>query len=465
MFAVIRQTWALLFGMFLLQLGNGMQGIVLGVRGDIEDFGNTTMGFVMAGYFLGFIFGAQITPLLLRRVGHVRVFAAFAAITSAALILYASLVHPLAWVAMRVVVGIGMAGAYVVAESWLNEGTPNEQRGQALSAYLIMQMLGIVIAQSFINVADPAGYDLFVIMAVAVSLAVVPILLSASPAPVFETTRRMGLATLYRSSPLGCVGTLLLGGVFACIFGMASVYGTQSGLTAAEISIFISTIYVGGLALQYPIGWISDRVDRRWLIALTALLGALAALVALIPGLPFPALAAAGFVIGGIANPLYSLLIAHTNDFLEREDMASASGGLILLNGVGATAMPIPIGYAMDMAGAPAFMVAIAGLMAMISAYAVFRMTVRPATPVDETMPVAQIAMGTGPVATTALQEAVYDQYEADQEAEAAEVDELLATAESGSERGGDPWDGRGIRPPASTPVSTSVPTKVEPAE
>ncbi|MDT8343509.1 MAG: MFS transporter, partial [Thermohalobaculum sp.] len=266
--AVLKTSWPLLIGMFLLMIGNGMQGTVLGVRGGLEGFDATTMGLVMSGYFLGFLGGAHLTPVLLRRVGHVRVFAALGSMISAALIIYGAVVDPIAWTLMRVLVGFCYSGVYVVAESWLNNQATNETRGRALSAYLIVQMMGIIAAQGLLNVADPAGYELFVIMSVAVSISFAPMLLSAGPTPVFATTRTMSLGRLYRTSPLGCVGTFLLGAIFACQFGMAPVYATLRGMTTAEISIFIGAFYVGGLVLQYPIGWLSDRMDRRRLIAI-----------------------------------------------------------------------------------------------------------------------------------------------------------------------------------------------------
>lgn len=419
MATILRNSWALFLGMFLIMLGNGLQGTVLGVRGAIEDFENVTMGLVMAGYFAGFLGGAQVTPWLLRRVGHVRVFAALASLISAAMVVYAAVVHPAAWILMRIAVGFCMSGVYVVAESWLNDGVDNTRRGQALSVYLMVQMGGIVVAQSLLNVADPAGYDLFIIMAVSVSVAVVPILLSAAPAPVFETTRRMTLGALYRTSPLGCVGTFFLGGIYACLFGMASVYGSEAGLTNAEISIFIGMIYVGGMLLQFPIGWLSDRMDRRVLILGVTAIGAAASVVAyLAGGASFPVLVAAAFLIGGTANPLYSLLVAYTNDYLEPQDMASAAGGLLLLNGVGAAGMPIFAGWAMDLYGAPAFLAIVGGLMGLITAYAVWRMTVRPATPVDETLPVAPMSMYASPVAGEVAQEVVVEQAEAEARAQ-----------------------------------------------
>jgi MFS family permease len=411
MFAVLGNSWALLLGMFLLMLGNGMQGTVLGLRGGIEAFESTTMGFVMAGYFAGFLGGAQSAPWLLRRVGHVRVFAALASLVSAAFIIFAAVVDPIAWTAMRIVVGFCFSGIYVVAESWLNESSTNENRGRTLSAYLIMQMLGIIVAQSLINVADPGGYDLFIIMSVAVSISFAPILLSASPAPVFGTTRRMSLKQLFKTSPLGCVGTFFLGAVFAAQFGMGPVYAIEIGLTAAEISVFIGAFYVGGLVFQYPIGWLSDRMERRVLIAMVTALGAAGCLVALVSSGSFPALVVTAFLIGGTSNPLYSLLIAHTNDFLDHEDMASASGGLIVLNGVGAAGTPILVGYLMKGLGPAAFLFFIAIVMAAIAAYAMYRMTVRPAPAADDTSPIAPYSMVSGTqVAAEIAQEIAVEQ-------------------------------------------------------
>lgn len=396
MLTVLKNSWPLLLGMFLLMLGNGMQGTVLGLRGGIEAFESTTMGFVMAGYFAGFLGGAQAAPWLVQRVGHVRVFAALASLISAAFIIFAAVVDPVAWTLMRFVVGFCFSGVYVVAESWLNDSSTNENRGRTLSTYLMMQMLGIIVAQGLINVADPGGYDLFVIMSVVVSISFAPMLLSASPAPVFSTTRRMSLGQLLKTSPLGCTGTFLLGAVFAAQFGMGPVYGTEIGLTKAEISIFIGAIYVGGLVLQYPIGWLSDRMDRRALITMVTLLGSAGCLVGIIFSGSFTALVITAFLVGGTSNPLYSLLIAHTNDFLEHEDMASASGGLIVLNGVGAVGTPILVGYLMQEFGPPVFLYFIAIIMAIIAAYALYRMTVRPARAIQETSPIAPYSMVTG---------------------------------------------------------------------
>jgi MFS family permease len=255
------------------------------------------------------------------------------------------------------------------------------------------------------NLADPAGFMLFVIPSVLVSLAFAPILLSVAPAPVFDTTKAMSLAQLFHSSPLGCVGMFLLGGVFSALFGMASVWGTLAGLSVLEISLFVSAIFAGGLVLQYPIGWISDRMDRRRLIAAIAALCTLAALVPVLSDPGLNGLLAVGFLIGGITNPLYALLLAHTGDFLEREDMAAASGGLLFVNGLGAVSGPLVTGWLMERMGPDGFFVVIAVLVGLVAAYAAWRMTRRPAPPVEETAPFTAVTPAASVVAMGAAAE------------------------------------------------------------
>ncbi|HEU0221741.1 MAG TPA: MFS transporter, partial [Paracoccaceae bacterium] len=189
MMRVLRDTWALLGGLLLLMIGNGMQGTLLGIRGAIEGMDAFTISLVMSAYFIGFLFSARITPRLIARVGHVRVFAALGSVVSACLILYAALPDPVAWFLMRVAVGYCYCGVYIVVESWLNDMSDNETRGKALSAYIIVQLVGIVLSQVIVNVAPVEGYALFVITSVLVSISFLPILLSAGPAPVYQMTR------------------------------------------------------------------------------------------------------------------------------------------------------------------------------------------------------------------------------------------------------------------------------------
>jgi len=385
MWKVFAASWALLLGLMLLMLGNGIQGTLLGIRGGIEGFATWQMSVVMSAYFMGFLFGSRLTPLMIQRVGHVRVFAALGSMISAVLVLYAAAPEWIAWAVLRVIIGFSFAGVYVTAESWLNNTATNETRGQTLSLYMIVQMVGIISAQGLLNLADPGGYTLFVVASVLVSLSFTPILLAVSPAPAFTSVQAMSFRKLFQVSPLGCVGIFLMGGVYSALFGMAAVWGGLRGMSVLEISAFVAAIYAGGLAFQYPIGWISDRMDRRKLITLVSgLCGAVSVAAMLVEG-PFWFFLIAGLMIGGLANPLYSLLLAHTNDFLQVDDMAGASGGLLFINGVGAIAGPLAIGWLMGLIGPGGFFLFIGLLCFLMMAYALWRSTRRPALSPSET--------------------------------------------------------------------------------
>lgn len=405
MFLVLANSWALLLGVMLLMVGNGVQGTLLGVRGAIEGFTTFEMSMVMSAYFLGFLFGSRLAPEMIRRVGHVRVFAALGSLISAVLVLYAVAPNWIAWALMRVVMGFCFSGVYVTAESWLNNSSTNETRGQTLSAYMIVQMIGIIAAQGLMNVGDAGGYLLFVLPSVLVSLAFTPILLSVSPAPVFETTANMSFKRLFAASPLGCVGIFVMGGVFSALFGMASVWGTQAGLTVPQLSIFIATIYLGGLVFQLPIGRLSDRMDRRHLILLVAMAGAASMVLPVLFDPGFYMLLVLALVIGGISNPLYSLLLAHTNDFLEPNDMAAASGGLLFINGVGAIAGPPITAWMMGLVGPSGFFLYIGVLLTALTAYAGWRTTRRPAPAVEGTGTFASFSPQASAVALEAVME------------------------------------------------------------
>lgn len=416
MFHVISNTWALMMGMLFLMVGNGMQGTLLGVRGAIEGFSPFTMSLVTSAYFLGFLGGSRLAPLLIKRVGHVRVFAALASFISAVLILYPAFAHPAAWFIGRVLVGFCFSGVYVTAESWLNNSVDNQNRGKALSLYLIVQMAGIVAAQALLSLGDPSGYILFVFASVLVSISFAPILLSISPTPSFETAKPMTIRALIEASPLACVGMFLMGGVFSAQFGMSSVYGTEAGLSVARISIFVASFYVGAVLLQWPIGWLSDRMDRRVLILGASAIGGLCALIPFMMHIEFNALLGVAFLIGGTSNPLYGLLIAYANDYLEPEDMASASGGLLFINGVGAISGPILTGFVMSQLGADGYFLFLAIVMGVIAVYAGFRMTRRATSlTVEETVAYTPVMPTASPFGIEVAQE-VYIEAAAEEE-------------------------------------------------
>ena len=409
MVQVLAHSWALLLGILLLMVGNGMQGTLLGIRGGIEGFSTFQMSVVMSGYFLGFLGGSRMAPWMIRRVGHVRVFAALGSFISAVLILYPAIAEPWAWIPLRVIFGFCFSGVYVTAESWLNNAASNENRGKALSLYLIVQMLGIITAQGLLVLGDPSGFVLFVIPSVLVSISFAPILLSVNPTPAFETTKGMSLAELYHISPLGCIGVLVLGGVFSAQFGMAAVFGTQAGMSVAEISLFVAMFYVGGMVLQYPIGWISDRMDRRILIVAVAGLGGGAAMLPLVGVGGYELLLVAAFVVGGTTNPLYGLLIAYTNDFLEPDDMPAASAGLVFINGLGAIAGPVVTGWVMGVVGPVGFFFFIGALLIALVGYGMWRMTRRSAPSPAQTGAFIDVAPQGSVVAADMVQEAALE--------------------------------------------------------
>ena len=407
MLSLLRGTWALYVGIALLMVGNGLQGTLLGVRGPMQGFSTLEMSAVMASYFAGFLVSSSLTPRLIGNVGHVRVFAALGSTISAVLILYPVLDDPYAWMLGRALIGFCFCGVYITAESWLNNATTTSNRGQALSLYMITQTLGIIAAQGILTLGDPAGFTLFIISSVLVSIAFAPILLTVSPMPAFSSrTKPMSLGALWRISPLGCIGMFISGGVFSAQFGMSAVYATQAGLRVSEISLFVSFFYVGTLFLQFPIGWMSDRMDRRKLILACAAGTTAAAGIGALSGGALPILLAAAFLAGGLTNPLYALLIAYVNDMIDYDDMAAASGRMLFVNGLGAILGPFAIGAIMSAVGPVGYWLVMGGLMAALTAYAVLRSLQRPTqTSVADTSSYAPVTYSATPVAMEAFVE------------------------------------------------------------
>ena len=416
MIAAIAATWALLLGMALLMIGNGLQASLVGLRATLEGFSTTTTtGLVMSGYYIGFMLGSILTPPALRRVGHVRVFAALAALASTAALVHAVWVEPVSWILMRILTGLCYAGLYVVAESWLNDRATNETRGQLLSVYVVISLGGMGAGQLLLNVASVGGFELFILASVLVSVAVVPILLSAGPTPTFTASSRLGLMRLYRISPLGVIGTMGTGLANGVLIGMGAVYGNRAGLSAAEISLFMGAMFLGGVVLQWPIGRLSDRFDRRRIITLVTFLAALAALAAsAMPGLSEAGLLVLIALLGGLSLPLYSLCIAHANDHLEPSQMIAASAALVLVMGIGASLGPLTAGALMSVVGPNGYFWCLAVVHGAIGVFALYRMTMRPAVPLDDQTPVMPITSQASPVAATVAHRALRDAMDAD---------------------------------------------------
>jgi MFS family permease len=414
MIQVLSGVWALLLGIVLIMLGNGMHFTLIGLRGGIEGFSAAELAVVTSGYFAGFLSGARMTPRLIRRVGHVRVFAALGSFMSAGLIAFTLLAEPWAWTLLRVLVGFCMSGIYVAAESWLNDSCTNQTRGKVLSAYMIAQTLGIIGAQGLLTLGDAGTASLFIVASILVSVSFAPILLSVSPVPAVEVARPMSLRKLFAGSPLGTVGIFLLGGVYATQSGMGAVFGTQIGWSASQTALFVAMLFAGALVLQYPIGWLSDRIDRRKLIFGAAAVGMTFSALGWISGGGLWVLMGAAFFAGGVTTPLYALFLAYTNDFLSAEDMPAASGGLVFTFGVGAIAGPLITGWAMEAVGPFGFWLVLGATFGAMALYALYRMTQRSHMPVDETESYLGVVPTASPVAVEAAGAWAAEQAEGD---------------------------------------------------
>lgn len=402
MITVLSSVWALLLGIVLIMLGNGMHFTLIGLRGGLEGFSSVELAVVTSGYFMGFLSGARATPVMIRRVGHVRVFAALGSLMSAALIAFPLLTEPWAWTVLRLLVGFCMSGVYVAAESWLNAASTNQTRGKVLSAYMIAQTLGIIGAQGLLTLGDASTSVLFIGASILVSVSFAPILLSVTPAPVADVARPMSLRGLLSASPLGTVGIFLLGSVYATQSGMGAVFGTQIGMTTTQIALFVAMLFAGALVMQYPVGWLSDRMDRRQLIFGAAALGSASCAAGWITGGALAPLMAAAFFAGGVTTPLYALFLAYTNDALSPEDMPAASGGLVFTFGLGAIAGPMVTGWAMQVFGPFAFWPVLGALFTAIAFYALYRMTQTTTLPVDQTDSYLSVLPTTSSVAVEA---------------------------------------------------------------
>jgi MFS family permease len=380
-----------------------------------EGFSTTITGLVMSSYFIGILAGSTLTPRIVKNVGHVRVFSALASLASAAILVHIAAVEPFTWSAMRFVTGFAYAGLYVVAESWLNDRATNETRGQLLSVYMVVMFSGLALGQLLLNAADPSGHFLFLLTSVMISLAMVPIALTAGPAPAFETTSKISIRQLYRLSPLGVVGATATGMAHAEQHAMGAVYGDRIGLSVAEISLFMGIAVVGGIVAQWPIGRLSDRFDRRRVITVVTLFAAVfAVLAALLAGYSPVLLLTFAFLFGCTTLPMYSLCMAHTNDFLEPSQMVQAGGTLVLLCGIGASFGPSISAAVMDAVSPHAFFVFLGVIHASIGVFAIYRMSQRAAKPLEEQGPTIPAGGGAGALTSQLPGEALRDQMEQD---------------------------------------------------
>jgi len=413
--AALASSWAILLGFGILMLGDGLQGTLLAVRADLEGFSATLTGLVMSTFYIGFLIGSIMTPRITIKVGHIRVFAAYAAISSTAILIQSLAVTVPLWIAMRLISGFCFAGLYIVAESWLNDRATNETRGKLLSLYMVVTYIGIGAGQLLLNLANPLEFQLFILVSILISVAVVPLLLSAGSPPAFRDSVRISLLELFRLTPLGIVSMFSVGLVTATFFALGPVYAQRIGLNIRDTSYFMTAAVLGTVLLQGPIGALSDRFDRRRILTMVMILTSISAL-ACIPAeqVSIEALFLAIAVFGGLAFPLYSVCIAYTNDHLNPNQMIAASGALVLVGGLGAIVGPVLFAMIMDKFGTQALFWSIAVIHALTGLFAMYRMIRSAPVPLNKQGPSTPTAVHPSGSAIESIQQLTREETEFD---------------------------------------------------
>lgn len=377
--------FVLLGGLGILLAGVGLLGTLLGVRATIASFGNLETGFIMSGYYAGYIIGTLLAPRLIRNVGHVRCFSAFAAVAAASSLGFGLLVDPLFWLTLRILTGICVVGLYMVVESWLNEQSSGPSRGRIFSVYMMSTLVALGIGQFLLLVGDNTELTLFALSAILISLGVVPIAITRVTEPRIELLLPAKLSELIHISPLGMIGALSAGIVNGAFWGMAPVFGQRLHLGDDGIAFLMSATILGGVMLQWPIGHLSDRLDRRSVLILTSFATAAAAvLITYIVVLGYPGLILTSFLYGGLMFALYSISVAHTNDHLMPGQVLAATQGLLLVFGIGALCGPVLGGIAMASLGPPGLPAMSAITTVALALFGVFRVTRKAAPAIDE---------------------------------------------------------------------------------
>ncbi len=403
---ILKSTWALFTGIGIILLANGLQGNLMGVRSVIENFSSLSTGIMMSGYFIGYFVGSNLTPNMVSRVGHIRVFAAFASTASLSILIIATYVNPVVWTLGRFLTGLSLVSCYIVAESWLNDRANNRTRGKLLSVYMIINYFGLACGALLLNFDDPTSFKPFILVSILLSIALVPILLTKRPAPKFKKIGTLNLKELYKISPLGAVSSFCTGAIYSALFAMFAVYATKINFSLFEISILLFLTTIAGAFFQGPVGYLSDKYNRRIVIVLCNLFSAAFCLILIfISGdklfnlnalhmllninifQDFNLLTYAGtsklyfFIIitvyAGITLCIFSLNLAHTNDFVPKEKFVAAGGGLQIVFGLGAMGGPLFCSIVMDKLGPNGYFVYLIGFHIIISSFGLYRMARR----------------------------------------------------------------------------------------
>ena len=388
---ILKNSWVLFTGYFILMVAHGFQGNLLGVRSVIEEFNFIAIGSIMTGYFVGYFAGANKIPELVGKVGHIRVFAAFASMASLSILVHAIFVNPIIWTLGRFVTGFSIVGIFIVMESWLNDRANNRTRGQLLSIYMFITLIGLSSGTLLLNFSSPEKYEPFILISLLLSFALVPILLTKRKAPKFKKISYISIKALYKTSPLGTVSMFCTGIIHSALFTLGAVYASSMNFTIFEISLFLFLIAVAGGIFQWPIGYYSDKTDRRIIIIICTFISAMfCVLLITASGTSLQNMYLAtnvgvnkimffSYIVlyAGMAVPLFTLNLAYVNDYIPKEKFVSAGGGMQIIFGIGAMTGPMICSLLMQKYGSNGFFVHLLFFHLIIGVFGLYRITKR----------------------------------------------------------------------------------------
>jgi len=387
MYKVLKNSWALFLGMSFIMMAYGFQGSLLGVRAVQEEFSLTATGFLMSGYFIGYFVGAATIPNIISRVGHVRVFAAFASLASLIILVHSILINPIIWFILRLLTGISMVCMYTVAESWLNDRSSNKNRGSVLSIYMVILYGSIGIGMFLLNFSTPKNFQPFILVSIITSLALIPILLTKKKPPTFKKINAMTFNELYKASPFGIVSSFFYGTIQSALFTLLAVYATSMNFSIFEISVVTFLLAISGAVAQFPVGKLSDYYDRRKVIVISTFGAAIFSILTIVVTkqmyLP-DGLATSKtwfyifFILFSFCSlPMFSLILAHTNDYITKDKFVAAGAGLQFTFGLGAISGPFLCSLFMDLVGSNGFFIFLFFFHSLIGLFGIYRMKIR----------------------------------------------------------------------------------------
>ncbi|RJG43650.1 MULTISPECIES: MFS transporter [unclassified Mesorhizobium] len=385
MFAAYRPILSLLRGTAFLLAASGLHGLLLPLRGQEEGFSTAALGLMGTAWAGGFVAGCFFAPRLVRRAGHVRAFGAFAASGAIVALLTGLMIDEYIWILLRAFTGFTMAGAFMVIESWLNEKATNENRGTVFGLYMMVTYASIMAGQMIVAFGDVKSASLFMVAGIFFCLSLIPTAVSTASTPLPLQDVSLDLKGLYANSPVSCVGCFLTGVANGAWGTLGAVYGARIGISTPEIALMMSLVVVAGAAMQLPMGRISDRTDRRFVLAAAAFISAIVGVLTFLTGPRTGVLVITmTAAYGAFAYTLYSLAVAHANDHARPEDFVKVSGGLLLLYGFGTMIGPIIGAALMGYLSPESLFLATALAHFSLAGYTLLRISRRAPVPVED---------------------------------------------------------------------------------